>query len=125
MYTLVMHTREIQFTVDESPVPQPRQRFGVGVRGGRTVAVPIDDRRTSKRDGISKKERIDGFKNAVRAAALLSRSPFWPSVESGWGFRLLCVLRMPCPKDLPKTRVGNTICVTKPDLDNMVKAVAT
>lgn len=112
-----MPTRELQFFVAESPVPQPRQRFGVGFdkRSGKPVPVPM-------RDGTSP---VHGFKNGVAAKALLSRSPQWPAFEPGWGFRLLCLFTMDPPQSLPKTRTGYTVCPVKPDLDNMVKAVAT
>lgn len=102
----------MHFEVPEAPVPQPRQRFGV--RNGK--AVPMKDRK-------DKRAKIDGFKNAVKGRGLLSRSREWPLGEPGWGYRLLCVFHMPPPLDLPKTRTGFTVCPTKPDLDNMVKAV--
>ncbi len=105
---MTMAEHSFSFVVPGMPIAQPRPRSGVNKKTGK-ACVYRDD-----------KHPVHIFRQAIRLAAQMTRPPGW-SLDGP--MRVDCVFVFPKTKKTPKLVDGRTYKTTKPDNDNMRKAV--
>jgi Holliday junction resolvase RusA-like endonuclease len=101
----------ISFTVPSVPVAQPRQRHRVMSFGGNSFV----------KNYTPGKHPVNAFKSAVQVAA---KAAYQDAPLAG-PLSLRVVFVMPRPQKFcrKKDDPGRLWCITKPDLDNLVKAL--